>query len=108
MKRMIALMCLAVLLVSSSSCIQVPKVFQGTVISYDADNKVVVAKDELPPGDEVQFSLAGADLGAEPAVGDLIRVAYKDDGGRRTATRVMNLTRQAEVGKKGSAGGGIH
>ncbi len=108
MKHATTLLCVAVLLAMTSACIQAPEVFQGTVVSYDPGTKALLAKDELPPGNDVQFSLEGADIGAEPAVGDLIRVAYREDGGRHTATRVMNLTRQAEVGRKGSTGGGIH
>ena len=108
MKHANALVCAAVLLAITSACVHAPKVFQGTVVSYDAATKAVVAKDDLPPGNEVQFSLAGADIGAEPAVGDLIRLAYNENGGQCTATRVMNLTRQAEVGKKVSKSGGIH
>jgi len=91
----------------SFGCIEAPKVVQGTVASYDAGSQVVVVKDERAPNATLEISLAGGEVGADPEVGDEIRIAYRDDGGKLRALRVMNLTRQAEVGRKagGSAGG---
>jgi len=90
------------------SCGPAPKVVQGAVVSYDANLKTLVVKDELPPNSDLAFSLEGLtkdDVGAEPAVGDQVRLAYLEQDGKLKVTRLMNLTRQAEVGK---GGGGKH
>ena len=42
------------------------------------------------------LSLAGAEIGAPPEVGDTVRVAYAIEGGAAVARRVMNLTRQED------------
>ena len=81
-------------------CQEAPKVAQGTVVSYDAAAKNLVIKDQAPPSSEMAFSLQNAEIGATPQTNDEVRIAYRDQGGQRTAIRVMNLTRQAELGKK--------
>ena len=86
----------------TSACFEGPKVLQGTVSSFDSASSTLVAKDESD-GAEVTFSTAGAEIGADPAAGDKVRLAYHADGGRNVASRVMNLTRQKEV-----SGGGGH
>lgn len=80
-----------------------PQVVQGTVVSYEADTKQVVIKDEIPPNQELMFSLEGAEIGADPAPGDLVRVAYTEQGGQKKAGRLMNLAKQDEL-KKGGGG----
>lgn len=87
-----------------AACVDAPRVIQGTVVSRDAASRTVVVRDEKPPGAELAISLADAEVGAEPETGDLVRVAYREKGGQAVALRVMNLTRQGEVGKKGSGG----
>lgn len=101
---------LTILLVGSAlavcaACGDRPLVLQGAVVSYDEASQTVVVKDETPPNAEVAFSLVGAAVGAVPAPGDEVRLAYRDAGGTKQAIRMMNLTRQAELGKKG---GGAH
>jgi hypothetical protein len=81
------------------SCENPPKVLQGTVVSYEAASKTLVVKDERQPQQGLVFSLQGAEIGADPVVQDEVRIAYKDEGGQLVATRVMNLTRQKEIGK---------
>ena len=80
-----------------------PQVVQGTVVSYEANTKQVVIKNEKPPNQEMTFSLEGAEIGAEPAPGDLVRVAYTEQGGQKKAGRLMNLAKQDEL-KKGAGG----
>jgi hypothetical protein len=87
------------------ACGDAPKVVQGTVESYDPQARILVVRNERPAGGELQLSLAGSEVGADPQVGDVVRAAYRAEGGRLRATRVMNLTRQAEVGLRKSDGG---
>jgi hypothetical protein len=93
---------LAVVLASPSlSCVEGPKVLQGIVVSYDPATKILVLKDELPPGQEQRFSIAGAEVGAPPSVGDKLRLAYRQSQKELVATRVANISRQDELrGKK--------
>jgi type IV pilus biogenesis protein CpaD/CtpE len=91
-------------LAAGAGCGERPQVVQGVVLSYDAAANVVVVKDEIPPNPDVLFALAGADIGATPAPGDEVRLAYLVVGSERRALRMMNLTRQAELGRKG----GVH
>jgi len=83
------------------SCVESPKVVQGKVQSYSADSKTLVVQDERTPGAELTLSLEGAEVGAEPAPGDQVRIAYRDQSGKPVAIRVMNLTKQKDSGKSG-------
>jgi len=56
---------------------------------------------ECPPNAELVISAANADIGAEPAADDVVRIAKRDENRFLRATRVMNLTRQQESKKKG-------
>jgi hypothetical protein len=80
-----------------------PTVVQGSVMSYDQTAKSIVVKDETTPNPEMTISAANADIGAEPRPGDVVRVAYRDEGGFLRATKVMNVTRQEE--RKQTQGG---
>ncbi len=85
-------------LLALTGCADPPKVLQGKVVSYDAAAALMVVEDELPGNARVELGTAGAEFGAEPAAGDLVRVAYRERDGKAQAHRVMNLTRQAELG----------
>lgn len=74
-----------------------PEVVQGTVVSFDETAQVVVLRDELAPEVELEISIADAAVGAPPAAGDVVRIAYDEQAGRRVATRVMNISRQDEL-----------
>ena len=101
---------MAVVLLAGAACLascgEGPKVIQGTVVSCDASAKALVVRDERPPQASIAFSLEGAEIGAEPQVGDVVRIAYREAAGRLAASRVMNLTRQKELG--GLPGAGAH
>jgi hypothetical protein len=99
------LSCVSLLL---SSCGPAPSVVQGTVVRYDAAAKLVVLRDEIAPHASLELSVDGAEVGAEPAPGDAVRIAYRVVGDRFVATRVMNVTRQDELGKKGGTSSGGH
>lgn len=89
--------------VAVAACPKPPKVVQGTVVSYDGTTTVLVMTDETEPGRQVTLVLEGAEVGAPPVSGDVVRVAYYDRNGKLVASRVMNLTRQSEI-----RGGGGH
>jgi hypothetical protein len=86
---------LLILLVAA--CVQAPAVVQGRVQSVDTPGKTLVVAPDATPGARLTISLEGAEIGAEPQVGDIVRIAYRDRGGTLVATRVMNITRQAEI-----------
>jgi hypothetical protein len=81
------------------ACGEPPRVLQGTVTGYDSSSKILTVKDELGQHQERLFSLKEAELGAEPVAGDAVRLSYYDKDGQLVATRLMNLTRQQEIGK---------
>jgi hypothetical protein len=91
-----------------SACFVTPDVYQGVVVRFDAAAQVVVVRDEMPPHAEASFVVAGGELGADLQPGDEVRVAYVRDGEQLRAIRVMNLTRQAEVGKRAQAAAAAH
>ncbi len=86
-----------------TACSEGPSVVQGTVISYDANAKQIVIKDEIAPNQEMTFSLEGSEIGADPTPGDMVRIAYTMQGGLNKAGRLMNLAKQDEL-KKGGGG----
>jgi hypothetical protein len=90
------------------ACGPAPTVVQGTVVRYDAAERLLVLRDERPPQATMEISIAGAEVGADPIPGDPVRVAYRLAGDRSVATRVMNLTRQEEIAKKGAGSSGGH
>jgi hypothetical protein len=90
------------------SCTPAPNVVQGTVVRYDASEKLLLLRDERPPQATMEISIAEAEVGADPGPGDTVRIAYRLSGDRPVATRVMNLTRQDEIAKKGAKTSGVH
>jgi hypothetical protein len=90
------------------ACGPAPSVVQGTVIRYDASGRLLFLRDERAPQATMEISIAGAEVGADPIPGDTVRVAYRMTGDRPVATRVMNLTRQEELARKGSGSSGGH
>jgi len=88
-----------------SACQNTPQVVQGTVLSYDKASMAAVVKDDLPPNRILTFSFENAkkndEVGADPEPQDIVRIAYKDEGGKLVAIRVMNLTRQKELKSAG-------
>ena len=82
-------------------CGSPPQVIQGSVVSYDASAKTLVVRDENEHHRETTFSLEEADIGAEPGVGDVVRIAYRDIEDRSVALRVMIVSRISESEPKG-------
>ena len=81
-----------------------PDVVQGTVVRVDEAGQLLALRDELPPNDEHEYSIADAALNVPPAAGDVVRIAYRQVGERRVATRVMNVGRSAAA----RLTGGVH
>jgi hypothetical protein len=100
MKKQIILPAL-LLMFLAVACGEAPQVMQGTVTSYDAGAKILVVKDVLTPHPDLTFSLQNAEFGNEPAVGDSVRLAYRNEGGNLVALRVMSLTPQKGSKKTG-------
>jgi hypothetical protein len=99
MRTLLFVLALGIGTVLSAACVSAPNVVQGIVVRYEASSKTVVVQDEREPHQEFVISVEGAEIGADPVVQDEVRIAYRDKGGHLVATRVMNLTRQKEVGK---------
>jgi len=101
MKRL-GLLCIVLpVALALSACGVAPKVVQGTVVSYSEETKTLVVKDEVAPHREITLSVATAEIDATPSPDDLVRVAFRDEGGAAVADRVMNLTKQKAL-QKGS------
>jgi hypothetical protein len=82
-------------------CGDPPLVVQGTVVAVDTAAQTVTLKDEKAPDTPVILGVATAEVGAATDVGDVVRVAYRVRDGKPTASRVMNITKQAELREKG-------
>ncbi len=63
-------------------------------MSYDASQKVLVIQDDAAPHPQITLDLKSAEVGGAPAAGNVVRIAYRDQGGTLVAGRVMNLTAQ--------------
>jgi hypothetical protein len=85
-----------------AACGKAPEVIQGVVTGYDPASKTVMLQDEQEPHRDLTFSLQQAEIGAEPAVGDSVRLSYRTQGETLLALRVMNLSQRSELQKKGS------
>lgn len=93
MRNLIRTMAVAAL-VPLLSCSNPPSVLQGKVVSYDTANKVLVVEDEAAPHPQRSLDLKSAEVGGAPAPGNVVRIAYREQGGNLVAGRVMNLTTQ--------------
>jgi hypothetical protein len=80
--------------VALMSCSDPPQVMQGKVVSYDSSSKLLVLEDEMPPHLQRSLDLTSADVGGAPAPGNVVRVAYRDRGGKLVAGRVMTLAQK--------------
>ncbi len=93
MKTVIKILAIAAL-APLVGCSNPPQVMQGKVVSYDGTKKTLVVEDEQPPKLQRSVDLKSAEVGGAPAAGNVVRIAYRDQGGNLVAGRVMNLTTQ--------------
>jgi hypothetical protein len=94
--RSLALICAAVAVSLALAGCNPPQVVQGTVVAFDEATQVLVLRDEAPPNDELEYSVADAKVNATPAAGDVVRIAYYEQGDKRLATRVMKISQAAD------------
>jgi len=78
-----------------------PLVIQGSVTAVDIDNHSLVIRDELPPHGELILSIAKADYGSVPHVGDRVRISYREADGKLNAIRIMALSGSEEKKETG-------
>jgi starvation-inducible outer membrane lipoprotein len=79
------------------SCATPPKVVQGTVVSCNESAKIIAIQDQDKPGSTLEFRFGGAEVGANPQPGDIVRIAYRVQNDTRLATRIMNISRQKDI-----------
>jgi hypothetical protein len=79
------------------SCATPPEVVQGTVVSCDESAKIITIQDQDKPGSTMEFHFEGAEVGANPQPGDIVRIAYQRKNDNRLATRIMNISRQKDL-----------
>ena len=85
------------------ACAPPAPVIQGPVVSVDQAAKTITLQNEQRPGEPpMTFDIGKAEIGAQPEVGDVVRLVYQADAARNVALRVMNLTQQRERDKKGT------
>jgi hypothetical protein len=80
------------------------EVVQGACIEYNSETKIIKVtefdtnfsqnKYGNPTSIESEFDVSKAKIGANPAPGDIVRIAYKIDGNKKMAIKVMNVTKQ--------------
>ncbi len=77
------------------------QVFQGTAVSFDAEKKILVLKNDEADKNkvdknlkEVTFDLSKAKVGAPASPGDKMRVSYDVVGDKYVATKAMNVSKQ--------------
>lgn len=79
------------------------EVIQGKCIDYKAGEVIIVEEYDTnfstskygnPTEKEIEFDITNAEIGITPQNGDIIRLAYVLQGDKKTALKVMNVTRQ--------------
>jgi hypothetical protein len=72
---------------------QAGEVAQGPCLQFNKEGKSLTIENELDKKPLV-FDLSQARIGANPESGHVLRIAYKVEGGKNIALKVMNVTRQ--------------
>jgi len=90
----------SLLLVALASCAAPAPVVQGTVVSADA--RILYVQDETRPRDPaLAIDISRADMGNRPAIGETVRVVYREEGSVRRALAVMSVSRQRRMEGEG-------
>ena len=85
------------------ACAPPAPVVQGPVVSVDRAAKTITVQNENQPAEPpMTADISKAEIGAEPKVGEVVRLVYRTEAGKNVALRVMNLTQQKERGEKGT------
>jgi P pilus assembly chaperone PapD len=80
-------------------------VTHGKCVSYDQDKKVLTIEEfdtnyskenkyGKSTGKQAVFDVAEALIGMTPRAGDMVRIAFQEKDGKKSAIRIMNVTRQ--------------
>lgn len=96
---------LAASMLLAAAAVQAQDVAQGKCLSFDKAAKTLTLDEydtnfskENPYGKstgiETTFDLAGAKIGLEPEAGNILRIAYMNEGEKKAAVKVMNITKQ--------------
>jgi hypothetical protein len=104
MKPIIAACCLIALMALSGPA-AAADVSQGKCILFDKQTGTITIEEfdlqfsdqdpyGRPTGVESVFDVSGAEIGIMPETGDILRLAYRVDGDRKVALRVMNVSKQ--------------
>jgi hypothetical protein len=81
------------------------EVSQGKCLAYDQDGKIIRIEEydtnfdaDAPYGKSTgivsEYDCAAAKIGIHPEPGDVLRIAYTDDGAVKKAVKVMNVSKQ--------------
>ena len=104
MKPIIAACCLIALMALAGPA-AAADVSQGKCILFDKQTGMITIEEfdlqfsdqdpyGRPTGVESVFDVSGAEIGIMPEPGDILRLAYRVDGDRKVALRVMNVSKQ--------------
>jgi hypothetical protein len=106
MKQKSLIYLLAVMIVFClSSAAFAGEVSQGKCTAYDKENKTVTIDEynlnftkEMPYGEPTGvisvYDVSTAQIGLQPAPGDILRLSYKVDGTKKTCLKLMNVSKQ--------------
>jgi len=83
--------------IGASACYDDVKVVQGTVVRTDPAAHTLTVRDERAPGSPAAYSMAGT---PNARSGDVVRIAFREQGRQRVVVRLMNVTRAKGQPKK--------
>jgi hypothetical protein len=90
----IAVLLMAVALVSASGCVATAPVIQGKVVAVEQGGGVLQVQDEdAPDRPPLPLDIRTAEIGVTPRIGDRVRIVYEAGPASNRALRVMNLSR---------------
>ena len=101
--RTVALTLLALIYLTAGAL--AAEVSQGKTLAFDAAAKSIKIEEYdtnftptapygQPTGIVSEYDLSRAKVGIHPDGGDVVRIAYRIDGERKVALKVMNVTKQ--------------
>jgi hypothetical protein len=106
MKKKSLIYLLAVMAVCCLSSVSFAgEVSQGKCTAYDKEKRTVTIEEynlnfskENPYGEPTGvtsvYDVSAAQIGLQPAPGDILRLAYKVDGTQKTCIKLMNVSKQ--------------
>jgi hypothetical protein len=96
----VLLVLLVCAIAAAAACGAPAPVVQGRVVSSDA--KAISVEDETQPAaPPIVLDISTAEIGGRTAVGDIVRVVYRAEGGTNRALAIMNVSQQQRTEAKG-------